>query len=93
MSTIQESDEMALSPNPVEPAPKPRAGRRLRFDEHGHAIPLTEAEMAECKAEALLALDELARIPDDPAESDEEFWRAMDEERPERPLFKEYYKS
>ena len=86
MSTIEKSDEETPSPTPIEPGHKARAGRRLQFDEHGHAIPLTEAEMAEYKAEALLALKELASIPDDPNESDEEFWRAMDEGRPERPL-------
>jgi hypothetical protein len=66
-------------------------GRRLQFDEHGHAIPPTPAEHAADTAAFLAALEEMAKIPDDPAESDEEFWRAMDEAHPDRPMFKELY--
>lgn len=65
---------------------------RLRFDEHGHAIPPTEAEHAAAIEAWSRALAALAAIPDDPNEPDEVFWRAMDEDRPERPLFEEYYK-
>lgn len=64
----------------------------IRYDEHGHAIPPT-AEERRARLEALLrALAAMAAIPDDPAESDEEFWRAIDVGRPERPLFERYYK-
>ena len=68
-----------------------KAGPRLRFDEHGHAIPFTDEERR-ARTEALqAALAAMAAIPDDPACSDEEFMRAIDEGRPERPLFREYY--
>ena len=68
-----------------------KAMRRFRFDEHGHAIPLTEAEKAADHEALLQALAAMAAIPDDPNEPDEVFWRAMDEARPDRPLFKELY--
>jgi hypothetical protein len=65
----------------------------VRYDDRGHAIPPTEAER-QARSEALRrGLAELASIPDDPAESDEEFWRAIDAARPERPLFQRYYES
>ena len=63
----------------------------LRYDQHGHVIPPTEEERR-ARSEALKrALAAMAAIPDDPAESDEEFWRAIDAGRPERPLFQRYY--
>lgn len=63
----------------------------IRYDEHGHVIPLTDEERT-ARAEALRrALAAMAAIPDDPGESDEEFWRAVDAGRPERPLFGRYY--
>ena len=77
--------------NPTETSPKVPVGRRLRFDEHGHAIPPTEAERAADTQALLIALEAMAAIPDDPPGSDEEFWRAIDAGRPERPLFKELY--
>jgi hypothetical protein len=47
----------------------------------------TEAERW-ARPEALRrGLAEMASIPDDPTEPDEEFWRAIDEGRPERPVF------
>ena len=92
MSTIDESKEEALSPAPIEPVRQARIGRRLQFDEQGHAIPLTEAEKAEDYQAFLLARAEMANIPDDPPGSDEEFWRAIDAGRPDRPLFRDYYK-
>jgi hypothetical protein len=66
-------------------------GNRLQIDEHGHAIPLTEAEQAADTEALLIALAEMALIPDDPPGSDEAFWRAMDEAHPDRPMFKELF--
>jgi hypothetical protein len=64
----------------------------IRYDDRGHAIPPTEAERR-ARSEALRrGLAEMASIPDDPPGSDEEFWRAMDAARPERPLFRRLYK-
>jgi hypothetical protein len=49
----------------------------IRFDDRGHAIPPTEAERL-ARSEALRrGLAEMASIPDDPGEPDEEFWRAI----------------
>ena len=63
----------------------------IRFDDRGHAIPPTEAERR-VRSEALRrGLAEIAAIPDDPPGSDEEFWRAIDAGRPERPLFRRLY--
>ena len=77
---------------PIPPAARPRLANYLRLDEHGHAIPPTEAER-KVRTEAIrLALEAMAAIPDDPNEPDEEFMRAMDEARPDRPLFEEFYK-
>jgi hypothetical protein len=92
MSTINESDEKTMSPTPIEPGREARVGRRLQFDEHGHAIPPTEAEMKADRQAFLIAMAELAAIPDDPPGSDEAFMRAIDAGRPERPLFRDYYK-
>jgi hypothetical protein len=59
----------------------------IRFDDQGHAVAPTEAERR-ARSEALRrCLAEMVSIPDDPAEPDEEFWRAIDEGRPERPIF------
>ena len=66
-------------------------GNRLRIDERGHAIPLTEAEQVADTEAYLAALAEMALIPDDPPGSDEAFWRAMDAAHPDRPMFKELY--
>ncbi len=92
MSTIDESEEKPLSLDSILPAMTARAGRRLKVDEHGHIIPPTpEENEADTKA-LLIALAEMAAIPDDPPGSDEEFWRAMDAGRPDRPLFRDLYK-
>lgn len=79
------------TPNPTGTSTEIPVGPRLRFDEHGHAIPFTEAEMQARSDSLRLALEAMAAIPDDPPGSDEAFWRAIDAERPERPLFKELY--
>ncbi len=77
--------------NPSQESPNIPMGPRLRFDEHGHIIPPTEEEMRATLESLKLALEAMAAIPDDPPGSDEAFWRAIDAERPERPLFKELY--
>lgn len=65
--------------------------RRLRLDAHGRAIPLTDADRKELTKSARIALEALDCIPDDPPGSDVEFMKAIDEGRPERPLFKGKY--
>ncbi len=72
-------------------SPRPPKRRPLQYDEHGHAIPPTKEEQEETKKAMLAALEAMAAIPDDPPGSDEAFWRAIDAERPHRPLFREYY--
>jgi hypothetical protein len=74
-----------------QPTNETKTGPRLRFDENGHAIPFTEEERRARTASLQAALAAMAAIPDDPPGSDEEFWRAIDEGRPDRPLFREYY--
>jgi hypothetical protein len=64
---------------------------RLRFDDQGHAIARTEAEHQAIAEAFRAALVSMAAIPDDPHVSDQECMRAIDEDRPERPLFQEYY--
>ncbi len=91
MSAVRQSDEEALSVAPREIRDLSGNGRQLEFDDEGHAIMPTEAERAEDHRALLVALAEMAAIPDDPAESDEELWRAIDAARPERPLFRELY--
>jgi hypothetical protein len=91
MSTINQSDQKPPGQVPAEPVSPARSRRRLKFDDQGHAIPPTDEERAENQKALLIALAEMAEIPDDPPGSDEEFWRAIDEERPERPLFREFY--
>ena len=65
---------------------------KLRYDDQGHAIPFTPAERA-AQLEAVKAMfEEIRSIPDDPNEpSDEEVFRAIDNHRPHRPLFEEFY--
>ncbi len=63
----------------------------LKFDAQGHAIPRTEAEHQAIVEAFQLALEIMSAIPDDPEGSDQEAMRAIDEGRPERPLFQEYY--
>jgi hypothetical protein len=87
MSTINESEEKSLEAKAVEA----RTSRRHQCDEHGHLIPPTDAEREARSAALRQALAEMAAIPDDPPGSDEQFWRAMDEARPDYPLFKELY--
>jgi hypothetical protein len=82
---------MRMKPTSVQETTEAPVGPRLRFDEHGHAIPFTDEERR-ARTEALrAALAAMATIPDDPACSDEEVMRAIDESHPERPLFREYY--
>jgi hypothetical protein len=79
--------------NPTTSVTEALTPPRLMFDDRGHAIPRTEAEHKVIAEAFQHALEEMAAIPDDPPESDEESWRAIDEGRPERPLFKELYQS
>ena len=63
----------------------------IRFDDQDHAVEPTEADCWARSEAFSRCLAEMASIPDDPTEPDEEFWRAIDEGRPERPLFRRYY--
>jgi hypothetical protein len=87
-----EPKEAIMEPIPMADSFDARSMRRLKMDEHGHAIPPTPEENAADTEALLIALAEMAAIPDDPAEPDEVFWRAMDESHPERPGFKDFYK-
>jgi hypothetical protein len=61
------------------------------FDDNGRAI-LPSKDEIKAMAESIRAtLEAMASIPDDPPGSDLEFMKAIDAERPERPLFSEYY--
>lgn len=78
---------------PISVASDASVSNRLRLDARGQAIPLTDAERAEFAESVRRALDSLGTIPDDPPGSDQEFMRAIDEGRPERPLFLGLYES
>ena len=85
-------------------APKPLAARAerlaaaaspasppLRWDQNGCLIPFTAAQRA-IRAEAVRRMfAELAEIPANPVEEDHEIYRAIDAERPDRPLFEGKY--
>jgi hypothetical protein len=77
--------------NPTTSVTEALTPPRLRFDDRGHAIPRTEAEHKAIAEAFLLALEKMATISDDLPGSDQEGMRAIDEDRPERPLFQEYY--
>jgi len=69
------------------PSDPPKPSLDPRFDAKGHWIPPTEAER-KARVEAVRRMiDEIAGIPDDATEDDGEVYRAIDAERPERPLF------
>jgi hypothetical protein len=91
MSTVDETQDQLSKPASVEAIRPSRTGRRLRLDEHGHLIPRTESEKVEDHKALLAAFARMAAIPDDPPGSDEALFRAIDEARPERPLFREFY--
>ena len=70
---------------------KVEGSRRIRFDDEGHAIFPSQAEVMAMAESVLAGLAEMAEIPDDPPGSDIEFMKAIDANRPERPLFEKYY--
>ena len=79
-----------MSQAQAEPRTPPR--RRLAFDAQGRAIVPTEAELDEIAKSAAPLAEALASIPDtDPPGEDEAVMRAIDEGRPERPLFRGLY--
>ena len=56
-----------------------------RFDSEGRLIPLTPEERIQHAAAIEAAVAALRAIPDDPNEDDREFFRAFDENHPDRP--------
>ncbi len=80
-----------MNPTSVQETTEAPVSTHLRLDEHGRGIPLTDEERRARTEAVLKMLEEMAAIPDDPNEPDEEFWRAMDESHPDRPLFREFY--
>ncbi len=62
-----------------------------RFDAEGRLLPWTDAEQARHAEAVREGMARLAEIPDEPGEDDRDFFRAMDADRPERPLFEGYY--
>lgn len=78
--SVDQSDRRTRSPN------------RARLDDQGRIIPMTDEERRAWAKSALEGLKAMAEIPDtDPPGSDIEFMKAIDAERPHRPLFKEFY--
>jgi hypothetical protein len=73
----------------AEPRTPPR--RRLVLDAQGRAVPLSDAQLDDLAQSADALREALDSIPDDPPGSDQEFTRAIDSQRPERPLFEGYY--
>lgn len=63
----------------------------VRLDAEGRIIPFTEVEQAQYIEAVRDCLARMAAVPDDHNEDDREFFRAMDADRPERPLFKGMY--
>jgi hypothetical protein len=80
-----------MDETPTPAATKEPVDTNLRLDEHGRIIPLTEEQRRARTEKILKMLEKIAAIPDDPESPDEAFWRAMDESRPDRPLFRELY--
>jgi hypothetical protein len=72
--------------HPTTPAPT-----RLKLNAEGRLMPRTDEERAADAIRIRAALARMAEIPDDPPGSDEEFWRAIDSHRPDRPLFEGMY--
>ena len=65
--------------------------RRLRLDLQGRLIVPTDAEHEARSAAVKRMIEDIREIPNGPDEDDRDFFRAIDEERPERPLFKGRY--
>jgi excisionase family DNA binding protein len=87
----QQARRPTMQATPTLTTPQAGGLPRLRFDERGHAIAPTEAELRGEAERIRQSLAEMDAIPDDPPGSDEEFWRAIDAGRPERPLFRGMY--
>ncbi len=62
-----------------------------RLDAEGRMLPLTDAEQSQYALAFQEGMARLAAVPDEPGEDDREFFRAMDADRPERPLFQGMY--
>ena len=69
----------------------PILSSRLRLDDQGRLIPPTDAEHQARAAAALRMIEEVNNIPDEPGEDDGDFFRTIEAERPERPLFEGLY--
>ena len=93
MSTVRTNpatNEIAWDGLADEQGPIPAFGP-IRLDDEGRIV-ITDEEI-EARADAIIRMLRVHRSrPDrDPPGSDEEFMRGIDENRPERPLFKGMY--
>ena len=75
-------------PTPSQPEVRPY---RLMLDDKGRIIPPTQAELADRAKAVERMFVELAKIPANPIEEDQAIYRAIDAERPDRPLFEGMY--
>jgi len=92
-SSTMTAVETSATADPASASTQPdhQASPRLRFDAQGQLIPFTAAERA-ARAEAVNRMfDELASIPGNSVEEDRAIYRAIDAERPDRPLFEGKY--
>ena len=71
--------------------PEETSPNRLKVDADGRALPRTDAERAGDVVRIRAMLARMAEIPDDDGVSDAEIFRAIDAERPHRPLFEGMY--
>lgn len=77
---------------PIQSDPETTAPNRLKLDARGRMLPRTDEERAASREALREALRRMAEIPaDDPPGETEEFMRAIDAGRPDRPLFEGYY--
>lgn len=85
-----------MTPNGSTPstpeATETQAPHSLKRDANGRLLPRTDEERAADAERARAALARMAEISDDdPPGETEEFMRAIDSHRPDRPLFEGYY--
>ena len=77
---------------PIQSNPDTAAPNRLKLDARGRMLPRTDEERAADAERIRELLAILAATPaDDPPGETEEFMRAIDSHRPDRPLFEGYY--
>ncbi len=73
--------------DPSEPVVSPP----FKFDEQGRILPFTPAERAMRMEAIRRMIEELKSVENGPEEDDRDFFRAMDADRPDFPLFEGMY--